>query len=120
MDALIIEFLKANGEGLDADIARALEGAELVVVDDGTDPVADCLPEDPRVVDSTGALDLGGVPKRFLVIGGGIIGLEMACVYDALGSEVSVVELTDMLLLSLIGMKIMPARIPASAKSCAS
>jgi dihydrolipoamide dehydrogenase len=47
------------------------------------------------VIDSTGALDLKDVPKRLLVVGGGIIGLEMACVYDALGSEVSVVELTD-------------------------
>jgi len=53
------------------------------------------LPEDPRVLDSTGALDLKDVPQRLLVIGGGIIGLEMACVYDALGSKVSVVELTD-------------------------
>jgi dihydrolipoamide dehydrogenase len=53
------------------------------------------LPEDPRVIDSTGALDLKDVPQRLLVIGGGIIGLEMACVYDALGSKVSVVELTD-------------------------
>jgi dihydrolipoamide dehydrogenase len=56
------------------------------------------LPDDPRVVDSTGALDLAGIPERFLVIGGGIIGLEMACVYDALGSKVSVVELTDTLM----------------------
>ena len=56
------------------------------------------LPDDPRVLDSTGALDLKGLPNRLLVIGGGIIGLEMACVYDALGSEVSVVELTDTLM----------------------
>jgi dihydrolipoamide dehydrogenase len=49
-------------------------------------------------MDSTGALELADVPKRLLVIGGGIIGLEMACVYDALGSEVSVVELTDALM----------------------
>ena len=56
------------------------------------------LPDDPRVLDSTGALDLKDLPKRLLVIGGGIIGLEMACVYDALGSEVSVVELTDTLM----------------------
>jgi len=52
------------------------------------------LPDDPRVIDSTGALALDGLPDRLLVIGGGIIGLEMACVYDALGSRVSVVELT--------------------------
>jgi dihydrolipoamide dehydrogenase len=51
--------------------------------------------DDPRLVDSTGALELRGIPKRMLVIGGGIIGLEMACVYDALGTKVSVVELLD-------------------------
>jgi dihydrolipoamide dehydrogenase len=52
------------------------------------------LPDDPRIIDSTGALELD-LPKRMLVIGGGIIGLEMATVYDALGTQVSVVELTD-------------------------
>lgn len=53
------------------------------------------LPDDPRVMDSTGALALEDIPKRLLVIGGGIIGMEMATVYDALGSKVNVVELTD-------------------------
>jgi len=56
------------------------------------------MPDDPRVMDSTGALELEELPKRMLVIGGGIIGLEMACVYDALGVKVSVVELTDTLM----------------------
>jgi dihydrolipoamide dehydrogenase len=56
------------------------------------------LPGDPRVVDSTGALELPDVPARLLVIGGGIIGLEMAAVYDALGSKVTVVELLDQLI----------------------
>ena len=51
--------------------------------------------DDPRLMDSTGALALRDAPKRLLVIGGGIIGLEMATVYDALGSKVSVVELMD-------------------------
>ena len=51
--------------------------------------------DDPRVMDSTGALELADVPGRLLVIGGGIIGLEMATVYDALGSEVTVVELAE-------------------------
>jgi dihydrolipoamide dehydrogenase len=55
-------------------------------------------PDDPRIVDSTGALDLVEVPRRLLVIGGGIIGLEMATVYDALGSQVTVVELLDQLI----------------------
>jgi dihydrolipoyl dehydrogenase len=53
------------------------------------------LPDDPRVIDSTGALELPPDCKRLLVIGGGIIGLEMACVYDALGVRVTVVELSD-------------------------
>jgi len=50
--------------------------------------------EDERLMDSTGALELADIPKRLLVIGGGIIGLEMATVYDALGSSVSIVELS--------------------------
>jgi dihydrolipoyl dehydrogenase len=54
--------------------------------------------EDPRVIDSTGALELKEVPKRLLIIGGGIIGLEMATVYDALGSKVTVVEFLDRLI----------------------
>ncbi|MFZ5503124.1 MAG: dihydrolipoyl dehydrogenase [Pseudomonadota bacterium] len=54
--------------------------------------------DDPRIIDSTGALKLQDVPKRMLVIGGGIIGLEMATVYDALGSKISVVELMDQLM----------------------
>jgi len=53
--------------------------------------------DDKRLIDSTGALELASVPKRMLVIGGGIIGLEMATVYDALGSRITVVELMDAL-----------------------
>jgi dihydrolipoamide dehydrogenase len=53
------------------------------------------LPDDPRVIDSTGALEIPEDCKRLLVIGGGIIGLEMACVYDGLGAKVTVVELSD-------------------------
>jgi dihydrolipoamide dehydrogenase len=51
--------------------------------------------DDARLMDSTGALQLADIPRRLLVIGGGIIGLEMACVYDALGAKVTVVELAD-------------------------
>jgi dihydrolipoamide dehydrogenase len=54
--------------------------------------------DDPRMIDSTSALELPQVPKRLLVIGGGIIGLEMATVYDALGARISVVELMDSLI----------------------
>ncbi len=53
------------------------------------------LPKDPRIVDSTGALELPAVPQRMLVIGGGIIGMEMATVYSTLGSRVDVVEMLD-------------------------
>ncbi len=53
------------------------------------------IPEDPRIVDSTGALGLRAVPKRMLVIGGGIIGLEMATVYSTLGTRLEVVEMLD-------------------------
>jgi dihydrolipoamide dehydrogenase len=56
------------------------------------------LPDDPRIIDSTGALELPEFSGALLVIGGGIIGLEMACVYDALGTRVSVVELTSQLM----------------------
>jgi len=81
------------------------DGAKTVTFDQciiaaGSEPVT--LPfiphDDPRVIDSTGALELGGIPKRLLVIGGGIIGLEMATVYDALGSKVTIVEFMDQII----------------------
>jgi dihydrolipoamide dehydrogenase len=53
------------------------------------------IPEDPRVIDSTGALELRQLPQRMLVIGGGIIGLEMATVYSTLGAKIDVVEMLD-------------------------
>jgi dihydrolipoamide dehydrogenase len=56
------------------------------------------LPDDPRVIDSTDALSPASIPGRLLVIGGGIIGLEMACVYDALGAKVTVVEMLPQLM----------------------
>ena len=56
------------------------------------------IPQDPRIVDSTGALELRFVPKKMLVIGGGIIGLEMATVYSSLGSRIDVVEMLDALM----------------------
>ena len=73
---------------------------DQAIIAAGSEPVR--LPfiphEDPRVIDSTGALALAGVPARLLVIGGGIIGLEMATVYHALGSKVTIVELMDQLI----------------------
>jgi dihydrolipoamide dehydrogenase len=73
----------------------ALSFAQAVVAV-GSEPVRlPGLPDDPRIIDSTGALALKDVPAELLVIGGGIIGLEMATVYDALGSRVTVVEMLD-------------------------
>jgi len=59
------------------------------------------LPDDSRIMDSTAALELAGAPRSLLVVGGGIIGLEMACVYLALGVQVTVVELLDRLLVGV-------------------
>jgi dihydrolipoamide dehydrogenase len=74
-------------------------GFEQCIIAAGSEAVRlPFLPDDPRVIDSTGALELQDLPRRLLVIGGGIIGLEMACVYAALGVRVSVVELTPHLM----------------------
>ena len=80
------------------------EGTKIVrfakaIIAAGSEPIAPgFIPKDPRIWDSTGALELFNVPKRLLVLGGGIIGLEMATVYDALGSKISVIEMMDQLI----------------------
>jgi dihydrolipoamide dehydrogenase len=82
------------------DGSRTVVGFEQAIIACGSEPVT--LPfiphDDERVIDSTGALELGGVPERLLVVGGGIIGLEMATVYSELGSRVTIVELLDQLI----------------------
>jgi dihydrolipoamide dehydrogenase len=82
------------------DGATTVVGFEQAIIACGSEPVT--LPfiphEDERVIDSTDALELGSVPERLLVVGGGIIGLEMATVYSELGSGVTVVELLDQLI----------------------
>jgi dihydrolipoamide dehydrogenase len=81
------------------DGGKQLIGFENIIIAAGSEAVnLPFIPQDPRIIDSTGALELQGVPKRLLVIGGGIIGLEMATVYDALGAKVSVVELGEQLM----------------------
>jgi dihydrolipoamide dehydrogenase len=77
---------------------RAISFASAIVAAGSQPAMLPDLPEDERIVDSTGALLLPQLPKRLLVIGGGIIGLEMAAVYDALGARVTVVELLDQLI----------------------
>jgi len=73
---------------------------DKAIIAAGSEPIT--LPfiphDDPRVIDSTGALELDGAPKRLLVLGGGIIGLEMATVYHSLGTKVTVVELLDQII----------------------
>ena len=75
-------------------------GFEQAIIAAGSEPLTlPFIPQnDPRVVDSTGALELDGVPQRLLVLGGGIIGLEMATVYYELGARVTIVELMDQLI----------------------
>jgi dihydrolipoamide dehydrogenase len=82
--------IEVGGEKVEFDHAIIAAGSRAAMLPD--------LPDDERIVDSTGALELPEIPGRLLVIGGGIIGLEMASVYEALGSEVTVVELTDQLI----------------------
>ncbi|MGH8264024.1 MAG: FAD-dependent oxidoreductase, partial [Steroidobacterales bacterium] len=97
-----VEVVRGFGRFLDAHSIEVRDGERRTVVRFGQAIIAagseimrlPGLPEDPRILDSTSALELETLPKRMLVIGGGIIGLEMACVYDALGVEVSVIELT--------------------------
>jgi dihydrolipoamide dehydrogenase len=83
-----------------ADGSTQLVGFEQAIIACGSEPAT--LPfiphDDPRVIDSEGALELRDVPERLLVLGGGIIGLEMATVYDELGSRITVVELLDQLI----------------------
>jgi dihydrolipoamide dehydrogenase len=82
------------------DTAPVTVSFDQAIIAAGSEPVTlPFIPHgDPRVIDSTGALELGGVPQRLLVIGGGIIGLEMATVYHALGAKVTIVELMDQII----------------------
>jgi dihydrolipoamide dehydrogenase len=78
-----------------ADGSKVVKFAQAVIAAGSAAVKLPFIPEDPRIVDSTGALELRFVPRQMLVIGGGIIGLEMATVYSALGARISVVEMLD-------------------------
>jgi len=102
-----VETVRGTGKFIGPNMIEVIsdEGTKTVSFDQciiaaGSEPVElPFLPhDDPRVLDSTGALELADIPKRMLVLGGGIIGLEMACVYDALGSRITVVEFMDQLM----------------------
>jgi dihydrolipoamide dehydrogenase len=99
-----VTIVNGYGEFIDSNHLRVTDKNEKIttinfsnaVIAAGSRPVKlPFLPDDPRIIDSTGSLELASIPKNLLVIGGGIIGLEMATVYHALGSRITIVEMLD-------------------------
>jgi dihydrolipoamide dehydrogenase len=96
VDAHHVEVTLTSGTGQQLTDEKKVIRFKQCVIAAGSQAVKlPFFPKDPRIVDSTGALELRSVPKRMLVVGGGIIGLEMATVYSALGSRIDVVEMLD-------------------------
>ncbi|MBE7420992.1 MAG: Dihydrolipoyl dehydrogenase [Bacteroidia bacterium] len=96
LDANHLEVELTQGEGQEKAGGKKVIRFQKCIIAAGSSAVRlPFIPDDPRIVDSTGALELRFVPKRLLVIGGGIIGLEMATVYSTLGAKVDVVEMLD-------------------------
>ncbi len=94
-----IEVEVTDGAGQDKTGAKKVVKFKQCIIAAGSAAVhLPFIPRDPRIVDSTGALELRFVPEKMLVIGGGIIGLEMATVYSTLGAKVDVVEMADALM----------------------
>jgi dihydrolipoamide dehydrogenase len=101
-----VEVVQGVGRFVSANVVEVMSSSgsqrihfDQCIIAAGSEPIRlPGLPSDPRIIDSTDALELPEFSGGLLVIGGGIIGLEMACVYDALGSRVSVVELTPQLM----------------------
>ena len=91
-----IEVEETTGAGQEKTGSKKVVAFKRAIIAAGSQAVRlPFMPEDPRVVDSTGALALAGVPKKMLIVGGGIIGLEMGTVYSTLGSRLDVVEMMD-------------------------
>ena len=96
LDANHVEVDVTEGAGKNATGKKEVIRFQKAIIAAGSQAVMlPFLPKDPRIVDSTGALKLEKVPKRMLVIGGGIIGLEMATVYSTLGSKIDIAEMMD-------------------------
>ena len=96
LDANHVEVELTQGDGQELAGKKEVIRFQKAIIAAGSQPVKlPFLPEDPRIVDSTGALLLKSIPKRMLVIGGGIIGLEMATVYSTLGSRIDIAEMMD-------------------------
>ena len=96
----VAEFIDQNNIQVDKGGEITRVKFEQCIIAAGSQPteIPSFPNDDPRLVDSTGALELANVPKKLLIVGGGIIGLEMATVYHALGSEITVVEFMDSLI----------------------
>jgi dihydrolipoamide dehydrogenase len=96
VDANHLQVEETTGTAQDKTGSKQLVSFKNCIISAGGQAVhLPLFPDDPRVVDSTGALQLAKVPKRMLVVGGGIIGLEMATIYSTLGARIDVVEMTD-------------------------
>lgn len=96
LDPHHLEVEMTDGDGQDKTGNKKIIRFDKCIIAAGSQAVhLPFIPEDPRVIDSTGALELRFIPKRLLVIGGGIIGLEMATVYSTLGARIEVVEMLD-------------------------
>ncbi len=101
-----VQVVHGHGQFLDAETLSVVQDDKETkvsfrdaIIAAGSQPATlPFLPDDPRIVDSTGALTLSDIPERLLIIGGGIIGLELGTVYHELGSKVSVVEVLDNLI----------------------
>ena len=99
LDAHHVEVALTSGQGRATTGEKKVVRFQKAIVAAGSQSVAlPFMPDDPRVVDSTGALALSSVPKRMLVVGAGIIGLEMATVYSTLGARIDVVEMLDVMM----------------------
>ena len=96
LDAYHLQVELTQGEGQEKSGTKKVIRFQKAIIAAGSAVVnLPFVPQDPRIIDSTGALELRQVPKRLLVIGGGIIGLEMATVYSTLGARIEVVEMLD-------------------------
>ena len=96
LDPHHLQVETTDGQGQDKTGAKQVVKFKNAIIAAGSRVVnLPFIPQDPRIVDSTGALELKSVPKKMLIIGGGIIGLEMGTVYSTLGARLDVVEMLD-------------------------
>jgi dihydrolipoamide dehydrogenase len=100
LDAHHLEVALTDGPAREPTGAKKIVRFEKAIIAAGSEAIwLPFAPKDPRIVDSTGALEMRAIPKRMLVVGGGIIGLEMGTVYSTLGARLDVVEMLDGLML---------------------